>query len=131
MNGHPCIFELSRFIEAGAETGAFEAHVSGCDACASQLARLAHRSMVSQGLSAEVVVPSPRRVSPALAGFVALTACIAALIAQPSRASMTPNPAFTMLAPEGVHGTPSFTEPGFARLESPGFNDAGLSSPAP
>jgi hypothetical protein len=87
--------------------------------------------MVAQGLSAEVAPPSTRRVSPALAGFVALTACIAALIAQPSRASMTPSAvAFTMLAPEGVHGTP-FTEPGFARLESPGFNDAGLSSPAP
>jgi hypothetical protein len=89
VSGHPSIFELSRFIEAGAETDAFEAHVSGCDACSSQLARLAHRSMVSQGLSAEVVVPSTQRVSPALAGFVALTACIAALIAQPPRASMT------------------------------------------
>ncbi|MDP1917702.1 MAG: hypothetical protein Q8L14_15780 [Myxococcales bacterium] len=128
---HPSIFELSRFIEAGAETDAFEAHVSACDTCASQLSRLAHRSMLSQGLSAHVVVPS-RRVSPALAGFVALTACVAALIAQPSRAAMTPGPSgFTMLAPEGVHGTPFTTEPDFARLERTGFADAGLSSPAP
>jgi hypothetical protein len=129
VSGHPSIFELSRFIEAGAETDAFEAHVSGCVVCSSQLSRLAHRSMVSRGLSAEVALPSMRMVSPAIAGFVALMACIVASIAQPARASMAPTPAFTMLAPEGVHGTPSFGEPGFTRLESPGFNDAGLSSP--
>jgi hypothetical protein len=131
MKDHPSIFELSRFIEGGIECDAFDAHVSACDACSMQLARLAHRSMISRGLSAQVVVPSSHRVSPALASFVALTACLTALMAQPSRAAMTPyTSATTMLAPEGLHGTP-FTERELARFELTTFTDAGLMSPAP
>lgn len=119
---HPSVFELARFIDAGCESDEFEAHVSACDDCARELSRLAHRSLVAHGWSGDAVLPPARRVSPALAGFIALTACFAVLVSLPLRAA-TPLDAFGAIAPEGEHGTP--TVESHAVVRQPLIADAG------
>ncbi len=95
---HPTVFELDGFIRTGSTSAEFERHVSGCDACADRLSRLARRANPAELVRDE---PEARRFQ---AAAVALAACLAVLLVR--TVSVLPMPT-DFRAPEGVHGVAS------------------------
>lgn len=95
MTTHPTVFELDGFIRSGATSAEFERHVSGCDACADRLLRLARRAGPAALMREE---PQGRRLQ---AAVVALAACLAVLLVR--TVPVLPMPS-DFRAPEGVHG---------------------------
>jgi hypothetical protein len=95
---HPTVFELDVFIRQGSTSAEFERHVSGCDACAARLSRLARRAHPLELTHDE---PRGRRLQ---AAAVALAACLAVLLV---RTVSVPSMPTDFRAPEGVHGVAS------------------------
>ena len=112
---HPSLFELDVFIRQGATSSAFERHVSGCDACADQLSRLARRASPLELIRDE---PEARRFQ---AAAVALAACLAVLLVR--TVSVLPLPV-DFRAPEGVHGVGSVSQE--VSLVDAGPSDSGV-----